>query len=45
MEVHLVLNESTMVRDQATGKRRRLAGRMAPSPTEVADQTGLAHVG
>src|SRR5271154_3312388 len=40
MEVHLDLDESTMARDKATGKRRRPAGRLAPSPAEVADQTG-----
>jgi len=40
MEVHLNLDESTMARDKGTGKRRRPAGRMAPSPAEVADQTG-----
>jgi hypothetical protein len=40
MEVHLDLDESTMARDKGTGKRRRPAGRLAPSPAEVADQTG-----
>jgi hypothetical protein len=40
MEVHLDLDESTMARDQGTGKRRRPAGRLAPSPAEIADQTG-----
>jgi hypothetical protein len=36
MEVHLDLDESTL----APGKRRRPAGRLAPSPAEIADQTG-----
>jgi len=40
MEVHLDLDESPLARNQGTGKRRRPAGRMAPSPAEVADQTG-----
>jgi hypothetical protein len=40
MEVHLDLDESTMAREKGTGKRRRPAGRLAPSPAEVADQTG-----
>jgi hypothetical protein len=40
MEVHLDLDGSTTARDKGTGKRRRPAGRMAPSPAEVADQTG-----
>jgi hypothetical protein len=40
MEVHLDLDESTMARNRRSGKRRRPAGRMAPSPAEVADQTG-----
>jgi hypothetical protein len=40
MEVHLDLDESTTARDKGMGKRRRPAGRMAPSPAEVADQTG-----
>jgi hypothetical protein len=40
MEVHLDLDEATMGPNQGTGKRRRPAGRMAPSPAEVADQTG-----
>ncbi len=40
MEVHLDLDESTLAPNQGTGKRRRPAGRLAPSPAEVADQTG-----
>ena len=40
MEVHLDLDEATMARDKGMGKRRRPAGRLAPSPAEVADQTG-----
>ena len=40
MEVHLDLDELTLARNKATGKRRRPAGRMAPSPAEVADRTG-----
>jgi hypothetical protein len=40
MEVHLDSEESTMARNEGTGKRRRPAGRTASSPAEVADQTG-----
>jgi hypothetical protein len=40
MEVHLDLDEATMARNKGTAKRRRPAGRRAPSPAEVADQTG-----
>ena len=40
MEVHLDLDESTLGPNKRTGKRRRPAGRLAPSPAEVADQTG-----
>ena len=40
MEVHLDSEESTMARGKRTGKRRRPQGRKAPSPAEVAEQTG-----
>ena len=40
MEVHLDSEESTMARGKRTGKRRRPQGREAPSPAEVAEQTG-----
>jgi hypothetical protein len=40
MEVHLDPEESTMARGKRTGKRRRPQGRKAPSPAEVAEQTG-----
>jgi hypothetical protein len=40
MEVHLDSEESPMGRNKRQGKRPRPQGRMAPSPAEVADQTG-----
>jgi methylphosphotriester-DNA--protein-cysteine methyltransferase len=40
MDVHLDSEEATMARGKRTGKRRRPQGRKAPSPTEVAEQTG-----
>ena len=40
MEVHLDSEDSTMASGKRTGKPSRPAGRPAPSPTEVANQTG-----
>jgi len=40
MEVHLDSEGPTMAPSNRTGKPRRPAGRTAPSPTDVADQTG-----
>jgi hypothetical protein len=40
MEVHLDSEEPTPTPTQRTGKPRRPAGRPAPSPAEVANQTG-----
>jgi hypothetical protein len=40
MEVHLDSEGPAMAPRPRTGKPRRPAGRPAPSPTEVADQTG-----
>jgi hypothetical protein len=40
MEVHLDRDEPPMGRNQSKQKRGRPQGRRAPSPAEVADQTG-----
>jgi hypothetical protein len=40
MEVHLDSDGPAPAPSQPTGKPRRPAGRPAPSPTEIADQTG-----
>jgi hypothetical protein len=40
MEVHLDSQDKLMGQDKSAGKRRRPNGRTAPSPAEVADQTG-----
>jgi hypothetical protein len=40
MEVHLDSEGPTLASSQRTGKPRRPAGRPAPSPADVADQTG-----
>jgi hypothetical protein len=40
MEIHLDWDEPPMGSNHRTGKRRRPQGRTAPSPAEVADQTG-----
>jgi hypothetical protein len=40
MEVHLDSDEPTPAPTKRTGKPRRPAGRPAPSPAEVANQTG-----
>jgi hypothetical protein len=40
MEVHLDSEKPILTPSQRTGKPRRPAGRPAPSPTEVANQTG-----
>src|SRR5260370_8711519 len=39
MEVHLDSEEPILAPSQRTGKPRRPAGRPAPSPTDVANQT------
>jgi hypothetical protein len=40
MEVHLDSEEPTAAPSQRTGKPRRPAGRPAPSPADIANQTG-----
>src|SRR5271166_4254710 len=40
MEVHLDSQDQPMGQGPSAGKRRRPSGRIAPTPVEVADQTG-----
>lgn len=40
MEVHLDSEEPTLAPSKGKGKPRRPAGRLAPSPADVANQTG-----